>query len=122
MLITFVAMNIYYLNVLIASIRLEEYLIVKKANFYKYDEFKINPLDIKKIELKDGNAHFLTLIMQNGDTFKLETVGLTDFYGSWEEPVFSDYMPLNPISRNAYKIAYNFQKKYNIEFASFFIK
>lgn len=118
----FTSSAIYYLNILIKSIFLDESKIVlSQSRVLFFKKLELPTHDILGIEIKNGNSSTIFFKFKNNIIKKVETLGLKKFEGSWIEPPYNQFMPSSPYGKNAHKIAYNISKKYNIPFESEFI-
>lgn len=114
--------TLYYLNVLIKEIILERtQILIKKSYFIFYKDITVEISMIEKMELGNGNSSTLIFLLKDKRNIKVETLGLKNFEGQWGDPSYSDFMPSNPSSKIAYKIAYNISKRYEIPFETDFI-
>lgn len=84
---------------------------------------QINTVGIESINVSKNMliGDIVNLKLKNGKKVKIQTYGLDRLIGTWQEPSFNDYMPMDQDRRNTHKIAYNISKKYNIPFESEFI-
>lgn len=114
--------SVYYLNNLLGELCLyESGIFAKKSSFFAYKPFRITKNSIKKIYFKNGNSSTLFVELNKDKILKVELLGLKEFQGPWIEPPYNQFMPSNPHSKNAHKIAYNISRKYIVPFQSDFI-
>lgn len=111
----FTSVAIYYLNVLIKNIDFENTkIVIVKSRFFSSKTIEISVSKIKEIKMKSEGSTSLFFILNNEENIKIDLLGLKDSEGRLIEPPYNQYMPSHPTVKNAYKIAYNISKKYNI--------
>lgn len=112
-----------YLFVFVKELKIEaNSIVIVRCPFFKDVASEVDVKDIEAVNVKSGYSTKVSLALKSGKKIRVEALYLEGFEEGWIEPPFSDYMPSEPKSRAAFKIAYNISKKYNIPFETEHIK